>query len=640
MLMELFRLLGTIVINNTEANRAINDTATQAEDAQNEVSDSFSKIGGAFGKVATGIGVAGTAIGGAFIATIESTREYRKEMGLLESAFLTAGHSSEDAKNTYSELNAVMGDSAAAVEASQHLAKIAENEKDLSTWTNIATGVYSEFGNAIPIESLTEASLETQKSGELTGALVDALVWAGKSEEEFQAQLDKCTTEQERQDLIMNTLNDTYKEASDQYKETNKDVLEAEKANEKLADAFAEIGEVGEPILTAIKEKIAELMEQAVPKIQEFIDKIKDVTKWVQDNEQKIQTWIGIILGATVAIGTFLLILNWGAIMGAAANAINIVRTAILAMNAAMLANPIGIIVALIVGLVATFIYLWNNVDGFKKFWVSAWDSIQKTAVNVKNAVVKAWNSIGKWFTGKFEEVQKSGKNAMDKVKKWFSDSYNSVTKTFSNIPSWFSSKFKSAWNNIKSAFSSWGSFFGGLWTKIKSKFSSIGTSLGTSMGNAVKSGMNKVISTIESSINKGIGLINSAINLANKLPGIDVGNVSKLKLPRLAEGGVLKQGQVGILEGSGAEAVVPLERNTMWINKVADLFRDEMNSNNDNYLQSTMLDRMNTIIRLLEQLMTKDIYLDTGVLVGELTTDIDIKLGKKYKNIQRGNTR
>lgn len=635
--MELFRLLGTIVINNTEANKAINDTATQAEDAQNDVADSFSKIGGAFGKVATGIGVAGTAIGGAFIATIESTREYRKEMGLLESAFLTAGHSSEDAKNTYSELNAVMGDSAAAVEASQHIAKIAENEKDLSTWTDIATGVYSEFGAAIPIESLAEASLETQRSGQLTGGLVDALVWAGHSEEEFQKQLDKCTTEQERQDLIMNTLNNTYKDASDQYKKTNKDVLDAEKANEKLADAFAEIGKVGEPILTAIKNKMAELMEQAIPKIQDFIDKIKDVTKWVQDNEQKIQTWIGIILGATVAIGTFLLILNWGAIMTSAANAIKVVRTAILAMNAAMLANPIGLVVALIVGLVATFIYLWNNVDGFRNFWIKAWDNIQKTAVKVKDAVVKAWNSIGKWFTEKFEQVQKSGKDAMDKVKKWFSDTYNSVTKTFSSIPSWFSSKFKSAWNNIKSAFSSWGSFFSGLWTKIKSKFSSIGTTLGTSMGNAVKSGMNRVISTIENTVNKGIGLINSAIKLANKLPGINVGTVGKLKLPRLATGGVLKQGQVGILEGSGAEAVVPLEKNTMWINKVADLFRNELSTD---YSQAEMIDKMNIIIKLLNQLLTKDIYLDTGVLVGELATDIDIKLGKTYKNIKRGNTR
>ena len=214
--MELFRLMGTIAIDNTNANKAINDTAKEASNAENEVSDAFSKIGGVAGNVAKGLGVAGAAIGGAFIATIESTREYRKEMNLLESAYETAGHSSKAAKDTYSNLNAVLGDSGQAIEAAQHIAKIAKSEEDLSTWTDIATGVYSEFGEAIPIESLAEASLETQKSGEITGALVDALVWAGHSEEEFQKKLDECNTEQERQKLIMDTLNSTYKEASDQ----------------------------------------------------------------------------------------------------------------------------------------------------------------------------------------------------------------------------------------------------------------------------------------------------------------------------------------------------------------------------------------------------------------------------------------
>ena len=173
--MELFKLFGSIAIDNTNANRAIEDTTEKAQDSEKEVSDAFSKIGGVAGRVATGLGIAGAAIGGAFIATIESTREYRKEMGMLESSFETAGHTSEEAKYTYSELNAILGDSGQAVEAAQHIAKIAENEKDLSTWTNIATGVYSEFGNAIPIESLAEASLETQTSGELTGALVGEL---------------------------------------------------------------------------------------------------------------------------------------------------------------------------------------------------------------------------------------------------------------------------------------------------------------------------------------------------------------------------------------------------------------------------------------------------------------------------------
>jgi len=341
-----------------------------------------------------------------------------------------------------------------------------------------------------------------------------------------------------------------------------------------------------------------------------------------------------------------LLILNWSKIMTAAANAVKVVRTAILGMNAAMLANPIGLIVALIAGLVAAFIYLWNNVEGFRKFWLKAWNTIKDGAVKAWNSIKKALGNIGSWFSDKFKQVQKAGKDAWNGIKnawnsagKWFSNMASKIKNAFSNIPSWFRSKFQQAWSNIKSVFSGWGSFFGGLWTKIKSKFSSIGSSLGKSMGNAVKSALNKVLSTIESTINKGIGLINSAIKLANKLPGINVGTVKKLSLPRLAEGGVLKKGQVGILEGSGAEAVVPLEKNTQWIDRVTAKFEERMHTT-DNLSNSILIERINTVISLLEQLLSMDIRLDSGVLVGELTPRIDARLGDKYKHIQRGNTR
>lgn len=644
--MELFKLFGSIAIDNTKAKQAIEETTDKAKTSESEVSDAFTKIGGVAGKIATGIGVAGMAIGGAFIGAIESTREYRKEMGLLESAFLTAGHSSESAKDTYSELNAVLGDSGQAVEASQHLALLADNEKELSTWTDIATGVYATFGESLPIEGLAEASNETAKTGILTGGLVDALNWAGISEEEFQGKLDKCTTEQERQNLIMDTLNNTYKKASEQYKETNKDVIEAEKAQQRLTDAMAEVGAVGEPIMTAIKNAVASMAEKAVPLIESMIEKFRDMKKWVEENGNTIQIWAGVILGAITTIGTFLLILNWGAIMASASKAINLVRTAIIAMNTAMLANPIGLIVALIAGLVVAFVYLWNNVEGFRKFWIKAWNTIKDGAVKAWNSIKKALGNIGSWFSDKFKQVQNAGKNAWNYVKNawnsagsWFSNTASKIKNAFSNIPSWFRSKFQSAWSNIKSVFSGWGSFFSGLWSKIKSKFSSIGTSLGTSMGNAVKSGMNRVISTIQSTINKGIGLINSAITLANKLPGINVGKVGKLSLPRLAEGGVLAKGQVGILEGSGAEAVVPLEKNTQWIDRVATLFEDRMHKP-DNLSNSLMIERINTVISLMEQLISRNIYLDSGVLVGELSPRINVKLGETYKHMQRGNTR
>ena len=638
--MELFKLLGTIAIENDSAMKALDDTADKASSTSNETQSAFSKIGSVAGTIAKGVVTAGAALGGAWLAAIEGTREYRTEMGKLDTAFVANGHSSEAAKKTYSDLNAVLGDSGQAVEASQHLAKLTDNEKELQTWTDICTGVYATFGASLPIEGLTEAANETAKTGILTGGLTDALNWAGISEEKFQEKLDACSNEQERQKLIMDTLNGTYSKASDQYKKTNKDVMDAQKAQEKLTDAFAEVGAIGEPILTAIKDKVAEMASAAVPHLENFVQKVKDIITWVKENQNTIDVWVAVILGAATAIGTFLLILNWGTIMTAAANAVKVVRTAILAMNAAMLANPVALVVALLAGLVVAFVYLWNNVEGFRKFWINAWNLIKSAASTAKNAITKAFSNIGSWFKEKFSQIQKAGQNAMDKVKNFFTNAKSKITSTFSNIGSWFGDKFRSAWNSIKNAFSSWGSFFGGLWSKIKSKFGSIGSSLGTAMGNAVKSGMNRVISSIQSAINKGIGLINSAIRLANKLPGINVGTVPKVSLPRLAKGGVLEKGQVGLLEGSGAEAVVPLENNRAWISRVAEDLNELQGNGFYNGNSSEITSLLNHVIDLLEDLAKMKICLDSGAMVGELVPAIDGRLSDRWSHAKRGNTR
>lgn len=693
--MELFRLLGTIAIDNTEANTAINETAENANSASTKTSDAFGKIGGVAKTVAIGIGAAGAVIGGAFIGAVEGTREYRQEMGKLDTAFVTNGHSSKAAKQTYSDLNAVLGDTDQAVEAASHLALLTDNEADLQTWTNICTGVYATFGASLPIEGLTEAANETAKVGQVTGPLADALNWAGISEDEFNDKLAKCSTEQERQKLIMDTLNSTYSDASTQYQNTNKDILESRKAQERLSDAMAKVGEVGEPVLTAIKNAIADMAEKAVPKIQSVVEKFQDCITWIKENQESIKMWSGVIGIAAATVAGFVLVLTWSSIMSKAAAALEIVTVAVKALNVAMKANVIGLVVTAIMGLVAAFIYLWNNCDGFREFWLKLWDIIKKAASDAWNAIKKVFSVIGQWFTEQFGKVKDAGKTAMDNVKKFFSDAWdkiksvwngckaffqgiwNSIKTAFSNTASWFSNTFKNAWNgiksiwngvknffsniwsgiknvfgsvgswfkstfntawnNIKNVFSGWGSFFGGLWTKIKSKFSSIGTSIGSTMGNAVKSGMNGVISTVESAINKGIGLINSAISLANKLPGINVGKVAKISLPRLAEGGILQKGQIGVLEGSGAEAVVPLEKNTEWISKVATQMKSQFNNQESTTdVLGGLYNRMDKVLDKLDALMERSIYLDTGLLVGEMAPSMNAELGNLYNYSKR----
>lgn len=337
--MEIFKLLGTIAVDNAQANKAIDETTEKADSGSSRTDSAFKRIGESALKIGTAVLTAGAALGGAWVAAIEGSREYRTEMGKLDTAFTTNGHSSAAAKKTYQELQSVLGDTDVSVEAANHLAVMTDNEKDLQTWTNICTGVFATFGDSLPIEGLTEAANETAKVGQVTGPLADALNWAGIAEDDFNDKLAKCSGEQERQKLVMDTLNGVYKDASRQYKETNKDVIAANKAQEKLTAAFAELGRVGEPILTAIKNKTADMVAAAVPKIESFIAKIKDMIKWFQQNKSTVQAWAAGILAATVTVSGFVLVLKWSAIMSKATTALKLVTGGVKALNVAMRAN-------------------------------------------------------------------------------------------------------------------------------------------------------------------------------------------------------------------------------------------------------------------------------------------------------------
>lgn len=263
-------------LNNTKADmvkiqKEIDDTSKKLKSSKvdwESVGETVGKAGKAIGAACAAMGAAIAAAGAAFFGLAEETREARENMGKLETSFTTAGHSAEDAKNTYTELYGVLGDDGQATEAAAHLAKLTTNEKELSDWTNICTGVYATFGDSLPIEGLTEAANETAKTGSITGNLADALNWAGVSEDDFQASLDACTSEQERQALITSTLNGLYSEAADKYREVNGDIIDAQKATANLNSAMAALGAIAEPIITKLKQLAAELLQEIMPFVE------------------------------------------------------------------------------------------------------------------------------------------------------------------------------------------------------------------------------------------------------------------------------------------------------------------------------------------------------------------------------------
>lgn len=270
MAVEIFKLFGSIFVNNDEANKSIAETEKKSKGVASTLGNGI-KTAAKWGTALVGGAAAGV---GALSSVAESTREYRTEMGKLDTAFTTNKFSAADAKQTYSDLYAVVGDSGQATEAANHLSLLCNSTKDLQSWTEICTGVYGQFGDSLPIEGLTEAANETAKVGTVTGSLADALNWMGVSEDEFNEKLAKCSSEQERQQLITSTLTSLYSDASAQYKETNGDVMESNRAHQQLSDTMAQIGAVAEPVLNSLIGLGGKLLEQLSPLIEDVADSL------------------------------------------------------------------------------------------------------------------------------------------------------------------------------------------------------------------------------------------------------------------------------------------------------------------------------------------------------------------------------
>lgn len=243
-------------------------TAKDADDASSKLDKVGSVVKGLGVAIGASVAAAGAALAGltkSFLDLAESTREYREDQAKLDAAFTTAGFMAEQAGNAYTDFYSILGEEDRSVEAVNHLAKLCETEEELTQWTDIAAGVWATFGDSLPIEGLTEAANETAKTGQLTGVLADALNWAGTSEDEFQASLDACNSEQERAALITKTLNGLYEDAAENYKELNGDVMDARRAQAELTDAYAQLGAIAEPIMTTLKFMAADVLNEMIP---------------------------------------------------------------------------------------------------------------------------------------------------------------------------------------------------------------------------------------------------------------------------------------------------------------------------------------------------------------------------------------
>lgn len=460
----------------------VDDEARGAAGGLDDLSDSASNAGKGFAAADVAIGsFVGNALSnlsskvgealGNLIALGDETREYREDMAKLDTAFTTAGHSTETAQKAYDGFYRILGESDRSVEAVNHLAELTKNEKEVAQWSTIAAGVTAKFGDSLPIEGLTEAANETAKVGAVTGPLADALNWAGISEDEFNEKLAKCNSEQERATLITNTLNEKYKAAADEYNNLTANAQAARDATNRMEQAQASLGAIIEPITTAWMNMKAGAMEWIV---NTGLPMLQTGWQWVKDNLPAVAVIIGGLTAAWLAFGGAQTILNGVQTAGIAIQ---------MALNAVMNANPIGLIILAITALVAGFMILWNNCEGFRNFWIGLWEKIKSAAGAVADWFKTAWTATLDWF-----------KEAVAKIK-----------AVFASIGSWFSTKFTEAKDSIVNAFSNIKEKFVEIWDKIKSVFD-IGqmAEIGANLLKGIWNGINDTVAWLKGKV-KGV---------------------------------------------------------------------------------------------------------------------------------------
>lgn len=335
---------------------------------------------------------------------------------------------------------------------------------------------------------------------------------------------------------------------------------------------------------TAIQNCAISIGQILMPIVQQIAGKIQELVQKFRDLDPETQQQIVMIAAIAAAIGPLIVIIGTlissvgkiitfggqivslvGSIttwMGTASTFIT--GTMIPAITGVVTAiGPFLLIAAAVIAVITAIIVVIKNWDAIVEVaqfvWESFCEKVSQLVTAFKEFFTSAFQAIGSFFTGIWNGIVSVATNA-----------WSSIRNVFSTVGSFFTGIFQQAWNGITNIFNRLGGFFSGVWNSVTGIFKSAGMAIGNAISGAVKTAVNFVLSKAIGIINGFIGAINAVIGVINKIPGVSLSKISKLGVPQLERGGVLAKGQVGLLEGNGAEAVVPLDQNEKWIAAVA----------------------------------------------------------------------
>lgn len=319
-----------------------------------------------------------------------------------------------------------------------------------------------------------------------------------------------------------------------------KSITESGGAAQQMADTQLDNLQGQITILKSALEGLAisfgELLMPAIKQIVGWVQKFVDWLNGLSEGTKKTVVTIALL---AAALGPVLIVIGKvisavGTIMTVVpkiAGVINTVKGAFAALNATMLANPIVLIIAAIAALVAAFIYLWNNCDGFRQFWIDLWENVKQVAITVWNAIKEffsqVWDAIKTIFSTVFEVIKTLVTTYFNLYKTIIETVFNVIKTVITTIWEAIKGVFTTVFNVIKTLVTT---YFNIYKTIIQTVLTIIQTVI-TTVWNTIKTVITTVlnaIKTIFSTVWNAIKTIISAV--VSGIKGLITGDFTAVK--------------------------------------------------------------------------------------------------------------
>ena len=330
-----------------------------------------------------------------------------------------------------------------------------------------------------------------------------------------------------------------------------------------ITNIVNQVSKVLKPAFDEVKKAIEQMKVALEPIAKEILRKIGNAIQNIVNQAQKILSVVGPPILAIIKmvisniVGLIPVITSILSIVGSVVSGI----ISFISMVISYIGSAISTILSIVMPIVQIIASIISNI----------WSLIVTIATNIWSKISEVVSAIIQFVSGLFQSISSVFENIWNVIKGVFDNVGNIVQNvidiidsSFAGVKDTISNVFDDVWSKIRIVMDKVGNKVSNVLHGIQNAWSGLKGFVG-GVFNGIEGAVSSLVGSVKGMVNGVIGGINGAISIINKIPGVSIG-----KIPKLERGGVLKRGQIGLLEGNGAEAVVPLERNKAWIRAVA----------------------------------------------------------------------